>query len=1481
MSPQVCEENLAEQRARLGELRGLVAQIASDVGLEGGAVLQGEVEALGHRLEDVRESLATLAQVAESRVASSSSSSQGELAPITANLQSTHNFLSSVQQSLSAVEESNMKDAENQLHTLRNHLLSLGKSEGHIQNLKEKAIESSDSKPESSVSIVDILQLWQQVFRETFQQYHRLSASLVKSQDGAAALQLWQEYLLHVQSFLSESIPEDYNSLTEQQRLCEVHQNLLTAQQSILLSKSDDDVEGGDLITKKAAKSGQVMEQFNSLTNLHNETLARIMERHGKVRTRIMGWEKYRHDQEILLQWLREMEQEKQKLQLRYIHVRSLPNTISKIQALLDRIPEGEAQASNLHMQQLQLLDFCDEGLATSIRIEHAAIVQRISNLQAGLETWRDFLNRVSGLQHNHEEKSGRVQAVLREIHSKAVSQKPLSHTEMQATLRNLHMLQGELTSLVGELEDLGVTQEQLKDCVSPTDMKGISQKSWLLWQQHGDLEHQLALLSHQIEEKLGMHKMFDTRYSRFIIWVKDMESRLSRSAGTENAEELIQHLEGEEQEEVQLKEREVMWLLETGDKLLEMYEDDDYKKEVREKMKLVQDSWNLLNQLRKNRIAKLQELTQIMSSLESQLTDLRARLRHLESGLMTPLTFADCTKEEVELMLRNQEELQSRVDDEAPRVNEVVSLCEQFLVDGETYDVRLDSEYIQNARDNIIRRWKNIASLSSNKKRKIQLVWTLLVDMLKLCDDHEEWVNMELQTLEEITQNGPALSKECILNDIAHVEEVLNDIESRNPGLKILEQSYSKLTKEMGFNYSEMPIAAEGVPSEPLDDSVFPLPLKRVRSIIMCWNYLPKKAIESVQSLRFVLDLLLEFTNAHQRVIISLTQTDIQLTNLEHLCNKEEMLDGVLRLEKEVQAYNPLLQSMDSQGQELLERSRQGEGIAIQSMMKEYWTMWKEIERRLYELKASIPHDVEGKVQAKKYSEVDESVQVDTLKFEKDSSVQVDTLSPPLSFEGGQITSREAYLMELETALGECRGSLESLQSSIQSPTPQGDSVTPATTALVKMIGLCHSSMELVKHLSNLLIRECRVSEEEARTGEVNTLYMRYQELIALAKAREQHLRSIGDRARLTCPLCSKKNWQQLDNDLWRLEKWLDYAEGTQKSLGNVPTNIEQLEDAIQDNREFLMDLDSHKSIVVSLNIVGKHLADHTDDTAKANELRSRLDATNGRWEKVCQAGARWQTRLQTSLMENHEFHQIIDELVNWLEKTENSIRQTEPVDLTEELSVIEEKYNKFRELLADLEKCEPRVLSLQEAADHLLKQSPSRPGPSTSHEVGGSGHPAWERLTNLRLRLQSLRRICRVYVLKLGSVLGKDPSEIGLAAVGTLGSESLSRLSEELLDQTAQSGRTHLQGPVPTEQQHTNGDDEDEDRTVLSRSYRFLGRVLRASLPIQAALMLLLVGVASLVPSAEEDYSCAMANNFARSFETMLTYPDGPPPV
>merc|ERR1712025_324026 len=72
----------------------------------------------------------------------------------------------------------------------------------------------------------------------------------------------------------------------------------------------------------------------------------------------------------------------------------------------------------------------------------------------------------------------------------------------------------------------------------------------------------------------------------------------------------------------------------------------------------------------------------------------------------------------------------------------------------------------------------------------------------------------------------------------------------------------------------------------------------------------------------------------------------------------------------------------------------------------------------------------------------------------------------------------------------------------------------------------------------------------------------------------------------------------------------------------------------------------------------------------------------------------------------------------------------------------------------------------------------------------------------------------------------------------------------------------------------------DDDVNTGVLSRSYRFLGRVVRAAVPIQA-LMLLLLGVSSIVPLDQDELICSLQNNLQRSSEIMMKWSNGPPPI
>lgn len=137
---------------------------------------------------------------------------------------------------------------------------------------------------------------------------------------------------------------------------------------------------------------------------------------------------------------------------------------------------------------------------------------------------------------------------------------------------------------------------------------------------------------------------------------------------------------------------------------------------------------------------------------------------------------------------------------------------------------------------------------------------------------------------------------------------------------------------------------------------------------------------------------------------------------------------------------------------------------------------------------------------------------------------------------------------------------------------------------------------------------------------------------------------------------------------------------------------------------------------------------------------------------------------------LQNHQFHAIVTELCAWLEKTETRIRESEPVDLTVDVDTLNTKFERFCLLRIELERCEPRVLSLQENAYQLLRHDEAPEGSAV----------ICTRLTELRLKLHSLIRLTGIYILKLGAVLGRDPNEIGLSiASSSAAGPSLQSLS------------------------------------------------------------------------------------------------------
>lgn len=902
---------------------------------------------------------------------------------------------------------------------LRNHLLALSYTEPQLETIKNRSVDIATTQDST---VVEVLQLWQKVFRETFQQYHRLSARLIKSSDVVASLSLWQEYLAHVQDFLANQIPGDYNGLTEHRNLCQVHKDLLVDQQKIIMTVKGE--ESRDL---------SIADKFNALTNLHNETLAKLMERHLAVQCRISAWDRYKQDQTKLLRWLKEIERERGRLDLRFIHLRMLDKVLSRIQALLDKVPAGEAQAKSLQLQQETLLIGCDEALAASIRMEHSANTQRLSNLQAGLSTWRDYVKRIIELNKQHVEQTQRVTATFQDIGetlSCAFHAAPTTITRTRRKLEELQLVKAKLLSTSSELDSLGITSEQLRECLSPTDMKSLNQQDCLLRQQHGDLEHQLALLMFRLEERCGLRSRWDSRVGRLLTWINDTVARIESCDLTcvDEPEEAIRRLESELDIEVSLKQREFEWVHNTGQELIDIAEGNE-RLAVEESLGEVNERWNYLLGASKARSGKLSDLTQTVGTLEKRIADIKSWLGNVEGQLLESFILESSARDSLDKKLEDHEVLQKTIETESGNVGEVLNLCEILLSDCDSWNASFNTDGIKAAMEGLERRWKTVCVKSASRKSKLVTTWGILQELERMQVEHKQWLSTtceQVASLEKRLVNLNEQPKDKTDKTLEDAQRLMRDIDARDSALQMLEQKYSLLAKGG------------------LDPDNLKSLTRQVRQTIDEWHSLVSRTNCAIVTLQTEQKAYREFVQAHGAVVIGLSQIDMRLTHFQHLSAPEQRWTPKRRqqelaeIERDLERQNPTLKAADELALSVMGNSSREDVDKIQEMVDEYQTLWKSIKSRMDALYGEIVDD------EKREFEVDRAVQVETLKFEQDSAVQVDTL-PRLI----RMTSCDAYLMELVTAIEECRSALDSLETAVVvNPIP--DSGLQATTKAI-----------------------------------------------------------------------------------------------------------------------------------------------------------------------------------------------------------------------------------------------------------------------------------------------------------------------------------------------------------------------------------------------------------------------------------------------
>lgn len=948
-------------------------------------------------------------------------------------------------------------------------MFSLVKAEAKLKNIKEDSLNLQ--LPHCDSSIIEVLQLWQKLFRETFQHYHRLSSQLVKTENSATALRLWREYLEYVQLFISDDIPDDYSSLKEHLYLCEIHKNLLSSQQTMFAKyESKETVNSHNMTTS-------IVEEFKLLTHLHQESLNNLLSRHSEIKNRLISWKQYRNDQKEVLDNLQELEKQRYRLNLRYLHLRNIPRVIKRIDDILERLKSIDKHSNNLSQQQQSLLYFCDDSLTNSINQEQYAINQRISNLRASLETWIGFLNKVTKIEKEHENEVKEIQRTFLEIQmiiNTSIQNVTSNPKTIQQNLDLLYIQKNRNHMIRFNLENINELQNKLKDYVSPYDMKKIKQMSWLSCEQQADLEQQLICLISQMEEDLSKYKEFIQRFNKLSEWFTKIESRVNKklNINLQQPDEVNNYFDYVIQPEINIQEKEKDWIMATGEEFLsQSSNENDIQVNIQQKMKNIEERWKRLVNIIKSRFNKIKDFIMTISQLNLRIINLRSWLYQIEIELAKPLTFEDTTTNTIETLLKHHEGIQKSIESESSNIGEVLNFCDILLSDIDNWNIFINILTITTAIELLESRWKKVCEISNERKKKILHIWNLIQELMQIEVSHRQWVSDKSEMLKQIQSTIPLLTKVEIKETIETLKIEVQTIEQNEKNLTHFNDTYGHLVRTNGMNSNKIK------------------ELSIIRDTLTKWNQLLPFSVEFLNNLHKTLKIYKEFVSAHERAIIKLTQFDVQLTNLEHLNNEDETTKQILDIRNfsnEFQNVGEYLEEADKLGLLVMEKSKEDENEVqtIQILIDEYQGLYKDIINRLEALK--VRYNITENI-------IDESVQVETLKFEKEAAVQVNTLNKTY------ITQKDAYTYELYSALKETVQNIDLFENAIKNP-----AMKPGTQGLIKIISNCQSSVELIQHLSNLLITSCDCSQEEAAANKVREQIERYNGLRAIYKAKE-----------------------------------------------------------------------------------------------------------------------------------------------------------------------------------------------------------------------------------------------------------------------------------------------------------------------------------------------------------------------------------------
>uniref|UniRef100_A0A671WNE7 Spectrin repeat containing, nuclear envelope 2b n=1 Tax=Sparus aurata TaxID=8175 RepID=A0A671WNE7_SPAAU len=829
-----------------------------------------------------------------------------------------------------------------------------------------------------------------------------------------------------------------------------------------------------------------------------------------------------------------------------------------------------------------------------------------------------------------------------------------------------------------------------------------------------------------------------------------------------------------------------------------------------------------------KSQVRKLKETLVTVQQLDKNMSNLRTWLSRIEAELAKPVVYNVCHGDEIQRKLAEQQDLQRDIEQHTESVASVLTLCDVLLHDADACGSDSENDSIQQTTRSLDRRWRNICAMSMERRMRIEETWRLWCKFLDDFSRFEDWLKTS-----ELTAANPDSADVLYTSakeELKKFEAFQRQVHERLTQLELVNKQYRRLARENRT------------------DAASKLKVM-VHEGNQRWDSLQKRVAAVLRRLKHFTSQREDFEGTREGILVWLTEMDLQLTNVEHFSESdvEDKMRQLNGFQQEITLNTNKIDALIVFGENLIQKSAPLDAVLIEDELEELHSYCQEVFGRvarfhhrlvnrrpvLEEERELSDRDTDLEDSKKKKEEVEEEVPA-AGGVPAGRQVMCHLLAPPLERSGRETpVSVDSIPLEWDHTVDVGGSSShEDDEDATFFSALSGNNVSILITSFrltcvllcvqAKLMSECSGSINTVKRVKLILNDEEELEDPglTSSTADKQTstgVIERWELLQATKFTSDTDIKQ------------DLEQWQKLNSDLCDVTSWLGRVLPELERLQRIApsTSIRDIEVNIRKLKEMQKTFNSYKCLMISVNLSSRHFL--RGDSAELQELQEALASANHSWTQACGGLESWERRLHSALMQCQEFHEALHSLLLWLAELCLCVSPSDSGALCRPL---------LQTLQEELCGRQRQVSSLQEISSQLLLEA--------------TGEDSIEAKEKVHVICNKLRLLLRQTAADLSALQGR------LVRPQTL--------------------RCFLTADDPVKKAHVETDRRERRDSSPHRPLFY--RVLRAAFPLHLLFFVLLV-LACLVPLSEEDYSCTLSNNFARSFYPMLRYTNGPPPT